>query len=221
MFSSDRFCAPSRQGSYRPRCPPSTVFPSLRYQCVPSRPFSSRRHLFPSVVRCLLNDISGWVVPGKLTALMGGSGAGKVGPSLPRVSLLFTHPIWDFQTTLLNVLAHTARSPLADASFGPADMLKEEKGVPVNGDPFSNEHTPRLSPIVSSTFCIHGSNRTHGLQSDPRSPFPTMEYHPKSVGTQLGEEEPRGEALRETHDYCLILIYCPLPPQALEKLSRM
>lgn len=30
--------------------------------------------------RRLLNDISGWVVPGKLTALMGESGAGKVGP---------------------------------------------------------------------------------------------------------------------------------------------
>lgn len=29
--------------------------------------------------RRLLNDISGWVVPGKLTALMGESGAGKVG----------------------------------------------------------------------------------------------------------------------------------------------
>lgn len=28
--------------------------------------------------RRLLNDISGWVVPGKLTALMGESGAGKV-----------------------------------------------------------------------------------------------------------------------------------------------
>jgi len=30
--------------------------------------------------RRLLNDVSGWVVPGKLTALMGESGAGKVGP---------------------------------------------------------------------------------------------------------------------------------------------
>ena len=32
--------------------------------------------------RKLLNDISGYVVPGKLTALMGESGAGKVRPSL-------------------------------------------------------------------------------------------------------------------------------------------
>jgi ATP-binding cassette subfamily G (WHITE) protein 2 (SNQ2) len=32
--------------------------------------------------RRLLNDISGYVVPGKLTALMGESGAGKVRPSL-------------------------------------------------------------------------------------------------------------------------------------------
>jgi ATP-binding cassette subfamily G (WHITE) protein 2 (SNQ2) len=30
--------------------------------------------------RRLLNDVTGWVVPGKLTALMGESGAGKVGP---------------------------------------------------------------------------------------------------------------------------------------------
>ena len=31
----------------------------------------------------LLNDVSGYVVPGKLTALMGESGAGKVRSSLP------------------------------------------------------------------------------------------------------------------------------------------
>lgn len=37
--------------------------------------------------RRLLNDISGWVVPGKLTALMGESGAGKVGSSLLRIFL--------------------------------------------------------------------------------------------------------------------------------------
>ena len=38
--------------------------------------------------RRLLNDISGWVVPGKLTALVGESGAGKVSPSVPRSSFL-------------------------------------------------------------------------------------------------------------------------------------
>jgi len=32
--------------------------------------------------RKLLNDVSGYVVPGKLTALMGESGAGKVRPLL-------------------------------------------------------------------------------------------------------------------------------------------
>lgn len=32
--------------------------------------------------RRLLNDVSGYVIPGKLTALMGESGAGKVCPSL-------------------------------------------------------------------------------------------------------------------------------------------
>lgn len=36
--------------------------------------------------RRLLNDISGWVVPGKLTALMGESGAGKVSPFSSLVS---------------------------------------------------------------------------------------------------------------------------------------
>jgi ATP-binding cassette subfamily G (WHITE) protein 2 (SNQ2) len=33
--------------------------------------------------RKLLNDVSGYVVPGKLTALMGESGAGKVRSPLP------------------------------------------------------------------------------------------------------------------------------------------
>ena len=37
--------------------------------------------------RKLLSDVSGYVVPGKLTALMGESGAGKV-----RVSLFIEHP---------------------------------------------------------------------------------------------------------------------------------
>ena len=39
--------------------------------------------------RKLLNDVSGYVVPGKLTALMGESGAGKVRPSL---SINYTEP---------------------------------------------------------------------------------------------------------------------------------
>jgi ATP-binding cassette subfamily G (WHITE) protein 2 (SNQ2) len=53
--------------------------------------------------RRLLEDVSGYVAPGKLTALMGESGAGKV-------SKLEMHPcqfplILFAQTTLLNVLA--------------------------------------------------------------------------------------------------------------------
>ena len=44
--------------------------------------------------RRLLNDISGWVVPGKLTALMGESGAGKVGSSSLVSHPLITHPTW-------------------------------------------------------------------------------------------------------------------------------
>ena len=57
--------------------------------------------------RRLLNDISGWVVPGKLTALVGESGAGKVSPSVPRSSFPISSP-GVFKTTLLNVLAHRA-----------------------------------------------------------------------------------------------------------------
>lgn len=45
--------------------------------------------------RRLLNDISGWVVPGKLTALMGESGAGKVNPSLSRVLFHVRSPLDD------------------------------------------------------------------------------------------------------------------------------
>ena len=52
--------------------------------------------------RRLLDDVSGFVAPGKLTALMGESGAGKV-----RMNEIFrwncTHTL--LQTTLLNVLA--------------------------------------------------------------------------------------------------------------------
>lgn len=53
--------------------------------------------------RRLLADISGYVAPGKLTALMGESGAGKVcrfTPWQPKFMLIFSP-----QTTLLNVLA--------------------------------------------------------------------------------------------------------------------
>lgn len=45
--------------------------------------------------RRLLNDVSGWVVPGKLTALMGESGAGKVNFPLPSAVSLIAHKLWD------------------------------------------------------------------------------------------------------------------------------
>lgn len=52
--------------------------------------------------RRLLDDISGFVAPGKLTALMGESGAGKVRMNeIMRRNCTHTHS----QTTLLNVLA--------------------------------------------------------------------------------------------------------------------
>lgn len=57
--------------------------------------------------RRLLNDISGWVVPGKLTALMGESGAGK--------------------TTLLNVLAHRA-----DVGVISGDQFVNGQAVPAD-----------------------------------------------------------------------------------------
>jgi ATP-binding cassette subfamily G (WHITE) protein 2 (SNQ2) len=53
--------------------------------------------------RRLLEDVSGYVAPGKLTALMGESGAGKVSRFKTRrckLTLIFSP-----QTTLLNVLA--------------------------------------------------------------------------------------------------------------------
>ena len=56
-----------------------------------------------SETRRLLQDISGYVAPGKLTALMGESGAGKV--SRPEIRQCNFTLIFSLQTTLLNVLA--------------------------------------------------------------------------------------------------------------------
>lgn len=56
--------------------------------------------------RRLLNDISGWVVPGKLTALMGESGAGKVSSRLPCASFPDCSPAFG----ILDHLAQRARS---------------------------------------------------------------------------------------------------------------
>jgi len=58
--------------------------------------------------RRLLDDVSGYVEPGKLTALMGPSGAGKVSMSSSQQwgsSILLTRHFLFSQTTLLNVLA--------------------------------------------------------------------------------------------------------------------
>ena len=77
------------------------------------------------------------------------------------------------------------RSPLANTSFGPADILKEEEQeVSVNGDPFSDEHTPRLSPGVSSTFGVHGSNASTVSDWTPALPSQPWNDRPTSVGTQ-------------------------------------
>ena len=52
--------------------------------------------------RCLLNDITGWVVPGKLTALMGESGAGKV-------YSLFSRDWFSFHSPLCGISDHFAQ----------------------------------------------------------------------------------------------------------------
>ena len=79
------------------------------------------------------------------------------------------------------------RSPLANTSFGPADVLKEEEQeVSVNGNPFTDEHTPRLSPGVSSTFGVHGSNASTISDWTPSVPSQPWNDRPTSVGTQAG-----------------------------------
>ena len=77
------------------------------------------------------------------------------------------------------------RSPLANTSFGPADILKEEsQEVAINGDPFTDEHTPHLSPGVSSTFGAHGSNASTVSDWIPSPPSQPWGDRPTSVGTQ-------------------------------------
>jgi hypothetical protein len=77
------------------------------------------------------------------------------------------------------------RSPLANTSFGPADVLKEvEQEVSVSGDPFTDEHTPHLSPGVSSTFGAHGSTASTISDWVPTPPSQPWGDRPTSVGTQ-------------------------------------
>ena len=78
------------------------------------------------------------------------------------------------------------RSPLANTSFGPADVLKEEEQeVVVNGgNPFTDEHTPHLSPDVSSTFGVHGSTASTISDWTPTAPSQPWNDRPTSVNTQ-------------------------------------
>ena len=77
------------------------------------------------------------------------------------------------------------RSPLANTSFGPTDILKEEEQVvSLNGNPFADEHTPRLSPGVSSTFGVHGSSASTISDWTPSPPSQPWSDRPTSVGTQ-------------------------------------
>jgi hypothetical protein len=79
------------------------------------------------------------------------------------------------------------RSPLANTSFGPADVLKEEEqDVSVSGDPFTDDNTPHLSPGVSSTFGVHGSNASTTSDWTPPTPSQPWNDRPTSVNTQAG-----------------------------------
>ena len=78
------------------------------------------------------------------------------------------------------------RSPLANTSFGPADILKEEQEVSANANPFGDEHTPHLSPDVSSTFGVHGSNASTVSDWTPSAPAQPWNDRPASVDTQAG-----------------------------------
>ena len=77
------------------------------------------------------------------------------------------------------------RSPLANTSFGPSDVLKEEEQeVVVNGNPFGDEHTPHLSPDVSSTFGVHGSTASTISDWTPSAPPQPWKDRPASLNTQ-------------------------------------
>ena len=79
------------------------------------------------------------------------------------------------------------RSPLANTSFGPADVLKEEEQeVSVNGDPFTDENTPHLSPGISSILGVHGSNASTVSDWTPSPPSQPWNDRPTSVTTQEG-----------------------------------
>jgi ATP-binding cassette subfamily G (WHITE) protein 2 (SNQ2) len=81
------------------------VHEALEHQPRMKNTFTWQNMNYEVAGRRLLNDVSGYVAPGKLTALMGESGAGKVrvyygnSCSLLRLMFLFS------KTTLLNVLA--------------------------------------------------------------------------------------------------------------------
>jgi hypothetical protein len=58
--------------------------------------------------------------------------------------------------------------------------------VTTNGDPFTDAHTPHLSPDVSSTFGVHGSNASTISEWTPSAPSQPWSDRPTSVNTQAG-----------------------------------
>ncbi|KAH9939236.1 uncharacterized protein BXZ73DRAFT_75969 [Epithele typhae] len=96
-----------------------------------------------------------------------------------------------------STLTKPARSPLAAASFGPADVMREEQEVVVHSNPFADGNSPYgqgSSPAPSTaTFgspepSYANSNRTdsrgesHWLQEDPSHLY--IDERPASVYTQ-------------------------------------
>lgn len=81
------------------------IHEALEHQPRMKNTFTWQHMNYEVAARRLLNDVSGYVAPGKLTALMGESGAGKVrvfnGNSCGLLVLMFSLS----KTTLLNVLA--------------------------------------------------------------------------------------------------------------------
>jgi len=94
--------------------------------------------------RRLLDDISGFVAPGKLTALMGESGAGKV-----RMNEIMTRDCTHmlFQTTLLNVLADRQAA-------GAVRGERLVNGYTLPSD-FQAQTYVQATPFSYVIFCLH------------------------------------------------------------------
>ena len=103
-------------------------------------------------------------------------------------------------------------SPLAMASFGPADMMRDsmyEQDITVPGNPFSDEHSPQPSSGIFSaspatgTFgnlsrTQHESTGSDWVPENPRMPWAKQDSssRPSSLSTQAGSIIDIGNATR-------------------------